>query len=62
MQHKKSRLPWLVAILVVIASVAATIVALPSIREPVLRAAGWALYRAYLRADFPDLRLATGCN
>jgi hypothetical protein len=43
MQHKRSRLQWLVAILVVIASVAATIVALPSIREPVLRAAGWAL-------------------
>jgi hypothetical protein len=38
-----SRLLWRVAILLVVASVAASIVALPSIREPVLRAAGGVL-------------------
>ena len=32
-----------VSILVVVTLVAATIVAVPSVREPVLRAAGWAL-------------------
>ena len=42
-EHKSSRLPWRVAVLIVVASVAATVVALPSIRGPVLRAAGWAL-------------------
>jgi hypothetical protein len=42
-EHKSSRLPWRVAVLIVVASVAATVVALPSIRGSVLRAAGWAL-------------------
>jgi hypothetical protein len=37
-----SRLKW-ASILLVVASAAATIVAVPSIREPVLRAAGWVL-------------------
>jgi hypothetical protein len=42
-RHKSFRSPWRVAILLVVASVAAAIVALAAIREPVLRAAGWAL-------------------
>jgi hypothetical protein len=36
------RLRW-VGILVMVALVAVAIVALPSVREPILRAAGWAL-------------------
>jgi hypothetical protein len=38
-----SRRPRWVPILVVVALTAATIVAVPPVREPVLRAAGWAL-------------------
>src|SRR5262245_40344696 len=38
-----SRRPTWIPILVVVALAAATIVAVPSVREPVLRAAGWAL-------------------
>ena len=38
-----SRRPRWAPILVVVALAAATIVAVPSVREPVLRAAGWAL-------------------
>src|SRR5437588_11710880 len=38
-----SRLPSRAPILVVVALGAAAIVAVPSVREPVLRAAGWAL-------------------
>jgi uncharacterized SAM-binding protein YcdF (DUF218 family) len=34
---------WAVVLVVVVAAAAAAIVALPSVREPVLRAAGWAL-------------------
>jgi hypothetical protein len=42
-EHKTYRLPRKVAILIVVASVAATIVAVPFVWEPLLRAAGRAL-------------------